>query len=191
LPTANQPMINNRDQEPLLYQQGYSGLLNHEMLTKLFERVPNWGIEKTTYLMCGPEGMMKNVDTLLAAQNIPKEKIFKESFVQGTIDKKEDKKTEVASDEKKIREVTIRYDGHEFKVMVPPNSTILETALDQGIDLPYSCQSGLCTACRGKALSGKVKLDEEEGLSQSEKAEGYVLTCVGHPMTDDVVIEIG
>jgi ring-1,2-phenylacetyl-CoA epoxidase subunit PaaE len=49
----------------------------------------------------------------------------------------------------------------------------------------------LCTACRGKALSGKVKLDEEEGLSQSERKEGYVLTCVGHPLTDDVVIEIG
>ena len=75
--------------------------------------------------------------------------------------------------------------------MVPPNKAILETALDQGIDLPYSCQSGLCTACRGKALSGKVKLDEEEGLSKSERDEGYVLTCVGHPLTDDVVIEIG
>ncbi len=87
--------------------------------------------------------------------------------------------------------MTIRYDGMEHKVTVAPNDTILQSALDQGIDLPYSCQSGLCTACRGKALSGKVKLDEEEGLSQSERAEGYVLTCVGHPLTDDVVIEIG
>lgn len=171
--------------------QGYSGLLNHDMLTKLFERIPDWGLDKTTYLMCGPEGMMKNVDTLLAARNIPKEKTFKESFVQGTIDKDVKKEVATSSDEKKDREVTIRYDGQEFKVIVAPNRTILETALDQGIDLPYSCQSGLCTACRGKALSGKVKLDEEEGLSQSEKAEGYVLTCVGHPMTDNVVIEIG
>ena len=77
------------------------------------------------------------------------------------------------------------------RVMLSHSASILETALDNGIDLPYSCQSGLCTACRGKALSGQVKLDEEEGLSQSERAEGYVLTCVGHPMTDDVVIEIG
>ncbi|MEQ8242219.1 2Fe-2S iron-sulfur cluster-binding protein, partial [Fulvivirga sp.] len=52
-------------------------------------------------------------------------------------------------------------------------------------------QSGLCTACRGKCISGKVKLDEEEGLSESELSEGFVLTCVGHPLTDDVVIEIG
>jgi ring-1,2-phenylacetyl-CoA epoxidase subunit PaaE len=183
-------VIHVLDTAPMNWQ-GYSGLLNQEMLVKLFERIPNWGIEKTTYLMCGPEGMMKNVETLLEAQKISKDKIFKESFVQGTIDKEAKKETVVASDEKKAREVTVRYDGQEFKFVVEPNSTILETALDQGIDLPYSCQSGLCTACRGKTLSGQVKLDEEEGLSKSEREEGYVLTCVGHPMSDDVVIEIG
>ncbi|HEX8038270.1 MAG TPA: ferredoxin--NADP reductase [Chryseosolibacter sp.] len=179
------------DNAPMNWQ-GYSGLLNHEMLTKLFERVPDWGITNTTYLMCGPEGMMNNVDSLLAMRHIPKEKIFKESFVQGTI-AREQKKEEVVvgGEELKTRVVTIRYDGQEYKVTVPPDKGILESALDQGIDLPYSCQSGLCTACRGKALSGKVRLDEEEGLSQSEREEGYVLTCVGHPLTDDVVIEIG
>ncbi len=182
-------VIHVLDTAPMNWQ-GYSGWLNHDMLKKLFERIPDWGIDKTTYLMCGPEGMMKNVESLLAELQIPKEKIFKESFVQGTIDK-EKKEAVAETTEAKDHEVTIRYDGQEFKVVVPPNRTILETALDQGIDLPYSCQSGLCTACRGKALSGKVKLDEEEGLSQSEKDEGYVLTCVGHPLTDDVVIEIG
>lgn len=183
-------VIHILDNAPMNWQ-GYSGLLNHDMLTKLFERIPDWGIDKTTYLMCGPEGMMKNVDTLLEARKIAKEKIFKESFVQGTIDKDTKKAPAAGVEELKAREVTIRYDGQEYKVMVPPNKAILETALDQGIDLPYSCQSGLCTACRGKALSGKVKLDEEEGLSKSERDEGYVLTCVGHPLTDDVVIEIG
>jgi ring-1,2-phenylacetyl-CoA epoxidase subunit PaaE len=183
-------VIHVLDNAPMNWQ-GYSGLLNHDMLSKLVERIPEWGVDRTTYLMCGPEGMMKNVDTLLAARSISKDKIFKESFVQGTIDKEAKKETETESAELKERVVTIRYDGQEFKVTVPPNKAILETALDQGIDLPYSCQSGLCTACRGKALSGKVKLDEEEGLSQSERAEGYVLTCVGHPLTDDVVIEIG
>jgi ring-1,2-phenylacetyl-CoA epoxidase subunit PaaE len=178
------------DNAPMNWQ-GYSGLLNHDMLVKLFERIPNWGIEKTTYLMCGPEGMMKNVETLLAQQHIPKEKIFKESFVQGTIDKEKKQHAEAEAGELKAREVTIRYDGQEYKIVVEPHRAILETALDQGIDLPYSCQSGLCTACRGKAISGKVKLDEEEGLSQAERNEGYVLTCVGHPLTDDVVIEIG
>lgn len=183
-------VIHILDNAPMNWQ-GYSGLLNPDMLKKLFERIPDWGIEKSTYLMCGPEGMMKNVETLLREHAIPKDKIFKESFVQGTIDKEKKQEETPAVEEAKAREVTIRYDGNEYKIMVEPNRAILETALDMGIDLPFSCQSGLCTACRGKALSGKVKLDEEEGLSQSERDEGYVLTCVGHPMTDDVVIEIG
>lgn len=181
-------VIHILDNAPMNWQ-GYSGLLNHDMLKKLLERIPDWGIDKTTYLMCGPEGMMKNVEVLLAELHIPKDKIHKESFVTGVLDK--EKKETPTTTEFKAREVTIRYDGQEYKVMVPPDRAILETALDQGIDLPFSCQSGLCTACRGRALSGKVKLDEEEGLSQSERDEGYVLTCVGHPMTDDVVIEIG
>jgi len=182
-------VIHILDNAPMNWQ-GYSGLLNHDMLTKLFERIPNWSVDKTTYLMCGPEGMMKNVEDLLANRAIPKEKIFKESFVQGTIDKDSKKETASTSDTK-TREVTIRYDGQEYKVPVPPHKPILETALDAGIDLPYSCQSGLCTACRSKCLSGKIKMDEEDGLSQSERAEGYVLICVGHPLTDDVVIEVG
>ena len=133
---------------------------------------------------------MCSSDLMLTSRGIPADRIMRESFVQGTIDKS--KKTETAAtDAPADHTVTIRYDGQEFQVLVPAGKTILETALTKGIDLPYSCQSGLCTACRGKALSGKVKLDEEDGLSKSELEEGYVLTCVGHPLTDDVVIEIG
>lgn len=180
-------VIHILDDAPMNWQ-GYSGLLNHDMLTSLFERIPDWGAKATTYLMCGPEGMMKNAETLLDEQHIPKDRIFKESFVQGTIDKD----TSVSSsDDLEERVVTVLYDGDEHKVKVAPGKSILESALDDDIDLPYSCQSGLCTACRGKCTSGKVKLDEEEGLSEAELNEGYVLTCVGHPLTDDVVIEIG
>lgn len=181
-------VIHILDEAPMNWQ-GHSGLLNHEMLTRLFERIPDWGIDKTNYLMCGPEGMMNNVQTLLTQQHIPNDKIIKESFVAGIINKPEKKDSKESDIQPRI--VTIRYDGQEHKVKVAPGKTILETALDQNIDLPFSCQAGLCTACRGKCLSGKVKLDEEEGLSPDELNEGYVLTCVGHPMTDDVVIEIG
>lgn len=181
-------VIHILDDAPLNWQ-GHSGLLSHEMLTKLFERIPNWGSDKTVYLMCGPEGMMNNVETLLSLQSISKEQVFKESFVVGTIGK-EEKETAIPS-EGGVQEVTVIYDGEEHKFEVEPGVTILESALDQGIDLPFSCQSGLCTACRGKCVSGEVRLDEEEGLSESELNEGYVLTCVGHPVTNDVVIKIG
>lgn len=137
---------------------------------------------------------MVNVEEALKELQVPKEKVHRESFVAGKTDKVEgaaDPVKAAGDDTPQTREVTIILDGEEHKFTVEPDKTILETALELDIDLPYSCQSGLCTACRGKCISGKVKLDEEEGLSESEIDEGYVLTCVGHPLTDDVVIEIG
>lgn len=179
------------DNAPLNWQ-GPSGLLNPDMLKKILAELPAWNPENTQYLMCGPEGMMNNVENTLKAFGISKDKIFKESFVAGTINKAEAaKQAEEVKEESTAHEVTVIYDGEEYKFVVEPGKTILETALDLDIDLPYSCQSGLCTACRGKRLSGKVKMDEEEGLSEQELEEGYVLTCVGHPLTSDVKIEIG
>jgi len=175
------------DDAPMNWQ-GHSGLLNKEMLTKIFERIPDWGIEKSTYLMCGPEGMMKNVQSLLEERGVPSEKIYKESFVAGTIDK--ELKAEKAGDTS-VREVVIHYEGEEYRISVEPEHTILETALDEGIDLPYSCQAGLCTACRCKKIKGEVRMEEDEGLSEAEKDEGYVLICVGHPDSDDVELEVG
>ncbi len=181
-------VIHILDEAPLEWQ-GPSGLLNHELLTRLFERIPDWGHDKTTYLMCGPEGMMNNVETLLDQMGIPKERIFKESFVAGTI--KKDQEEPAAAGEITTREVTLIFEGEEHVVTVPPDKYILDAGLDAGLDLPFSCQSGLCTACRGKCLSGQVKMDEMEGLSEAEIKAGYVLPCVSHPLTDDVKIEIG
>jgi ring-1,2-phenylacetyl-CoA epoxidase subunit PaaE len=136
---------------------------------------------------------MEEVKHALQIMHVPANRIHWESFVtaapaerHGTVD------TESNTPKKNsAQEVTIIYEGSEYKFNVPADKTILEAALDLDIDLPYSCQSGNCTACRGKCLSGKVHLDEEDGLSEYELKEGYVLTCVGHPVSGDVIIEIG
>lgn len=169
---------------------GYSGFLNESILSAIFDQFPSVPESAISYMMCGPEAMMKNVEQLLTSRGVPSELIRHESFNQSN----SLKKTELDSTDsvrQVSHEVLIKYDGQQYRILVHPDKTILETALANGIDLPYSCQSGLCTACRGKAISGKVKLDEEDGLSKSELEEGYVLTCVGHPLSDDVVIEIG
>ena len=180
-------VIHILDSAPMNWQ-GPSGLLNREMLEKLFERLPDWGIENSKYIMCGPEGMMNNVQTLLEERDIPTDRIFRESFVAGIMNKPAE---EEVGEEIKTQTVTVLYDGEEHVFDVEPDSSILETALDNDIDLPFSCQSGLCTACRCRLVSGKIKMDEDEGLSESEKEQGYVLICVGHPLTGDVKLEVG
>ncbi len=167
---------------------GYEGFIRYDLVQELIHSFPQLGINVTDYFICGPEGMMQQAVEILQKKGIPKEKIHKESFTAST---HSSKSTHSEFSEKVDHQVKIIYDSQEYVFVVPAGKTILDSALSNNIDLPYSCQSGLCTACRGKCISGKVRLDEEEGLSDSELREGYVLTCVGHPLTDDVVIEIG
>lgn len=167
---------------------GHNGFIHYDLVQELIHSFPDLGVSSTDYFICGPEGMMQKAVEILQKIGVPKEKIHKESFAAST---HSSKSTHSEFSEKVDHQVKVIYDSQEYVFVVPAGKTILDSALSNNIDLPYSCQSGLCTACRGKCISGKVRLDEEEGLSDSELREGYVLTCVGHPLTDDVVIEIG
>jgi len=168
---------------------GHTGRLNQSLALKILETLPQ--LPHTEYFICGPDGMMEEMKHALRILQVPAERVHSESFVSA----KEKQEThgeviEEASLTVKDQQVTVVYEGTEYKFKVPASKTILEAALANNIDLPYSCQSGLCTACMGRCRSGKVKLDDEDGLSEAELREGYVLTCVGHPLTADVVIEI-
>jgi len=163
----------------------HEGWLTEAIIKDSLDKLPE--LSETEYFMCGPGPMMDIVETSLDNLGIEKAKVHKESFTSSA----DTKETDTDSGEIVAREVTIIYDDEEHKYTVAPGETILEKGLDEDIDLPFSCQSGLCTACRGKCLSGKVKMNEDEGLSEAEIDEGYVLPCVSQPLTDDVVIEIG
>jgi ring-1,2-phenylacetyl-CoA epoxidase subunit PaaE len=170
----------------------YTGRLNRKMLIDILRDLQLTDYLDTEFYLCGPEGLMDEAREALKILKVSPERIHKESFV--TAKQKEAAEGEVSADSAEPAAghvVTLIYEGSEYQVPVKKGQTILEAGLDQDIDLPYSCQAGLCTACRGKCLSGKVHLDEREGLSDAEMEEGYVLNCVGHPLTDDVVIEIG
>ena len=172
--------------------QAIAGPPTTELLQAEIEKLSRDKSLPISYWICGPEGMMANCLKALENLNIAQEIIHKESFVPGTpASKAGETIAEVGEGSGGAHEVKVIVDGEEYTFTVEAGKSILETALELDIDLPYSCQSGLCTACRGKCISGKVKLDEDEGLSEEELEEGYVLTCVGHPTTDNVVIEIG
>ncbi len=167
---------------------GHSGWLTSAKIKAILDELPQSDLANALFFTCGPAPMMDIVVEGLGNYGIAGEKIKRESFTAG-----ETSPQDVASEEKVGESIPVKIilDGEEHIFGVSPNKSILETGLSLNIDMPYSCQSGLCTACRGKLLSGKVKMDEDDGLTQSEKEEGYVLCCVGHPITNDVVIEIG
>jgi len=173
----------------------HTGRLNRTTLLRILEQRHQFPAPQAEYYFCGPEGLMTESLAALELLNVPASRIKRESFVAAadaaeTADQHGDALAGQDDGLVTARTITIQYEGSEYKLVVPAKQTILDAALDADIDLPYSCQAGLCTACRGKCLSGKVHLDEREGLSDAELAKGYILTCVAHPLTADVVIEI-
>jgi ring-1,2-phenylacetyl-CoA epoxidase subunit PaaE len=174
----------------------HTGRLNRTTILRILEQRHQFPAPQAEYYICGPEGLMTEAQAALELLNVPSSRVRRESFLAAA-DAAEagDAHGDAlagANDGKVVdRTVTVQYEGSDYVFAVPAKQTILDAALDQDIDLPYSCQAGVCTACRGKCLSGKVHLDEREGLSDAELAKGYILTCVAHPLTADVVIEIG
>ena len=172
--------------QPNEYWVGQKGRINQGNATLIFKE---WYLDfkKDLFYVCGPVDMMNEIKKIAELYEIPKERFHIEKFNAPAVFEELDDEKHI---ELKTQKVKVNYDGNSFEFEVHPHQTILEAALEQDIDLPYSCQAGMCTACMGKCTSGKIKMDEEEGLTQKEIKEGFVLTCVSHPLTEDVILEI-
>lgn len=86
-----------------------------------------------------------------------------------------------------MAKVTIQSNGQAFEVK--PSQTVLEAALENGINLPYGCRNGLCGSCKGKVISGKVMHDDYLGttMTDEELAAGNALFCCARPLEDLVI----
>jgi ring-1,2-phenylacetyl-CoA epoxidase subunit PaaE len=66
--------------------------------------------------------------------------------------------------------------------------SLLDAAVRAGMDLPYSCKSGVCATCRAKLLEGQVRMDRSFALEPADREAGFILTCQAHPLTDRLVV---
>ncbi len=168
--------------QPQVGWQGLTGRINKDKLADIFRSLSVPVDKNTNCYICGPNELMDEVKLRLSSLAISEQQIFTESFI--------------ATQPKNkmqgfgVKTVKIILDAKEYQITVPPDKSILEAALDKNIDVPFSCQSGLCTACRGLRKSGEVKTSQQDGLGDEEIALGYVLTCGCYPISDDVVIKI-
>jgi ferredoxin len=80
--------------------------------------------------------------------------------------------------------VEINHQGVQHTIQVPEDETVLEAAVKAGIDLPSSCNAGVCTTCAGQILSGEVDQTEGMGVSPELQQQGYALLCVAYPRSD-------
>ena len=87
-------------------------------------------------------------------------------------------------------QVIVALDGIESTFSLRSSAEpILDAALQQGLEPPYSCAGGACGTCRAKVLLGKAVMDQNHALDDAEIAAGYVLTCQAHPVTEEVRLD--
>lgn len=63
----------------------------------------------------------------------------------------------------------IEFEGAIHEVTCDADTTVLEAAMDAGLELPHSCMSGSCLTCPGKLVSGSV--DQSEGVLEEDQTE--------------------
>ncbi|HEX9826395.1 MAG TPA: ferredoxin--NADP reductase [Flavobacteriaceae bacterium] len=136
------------------------------------------------FYICGPETMIYTVKDVLTEHGIANERIHFELFKAA---KQTDDIIETITSGK--TKVTVMIDDVESTFEMSAKQTVLEAALDEDLDAPYSCQGGICSTCLARLKEGQVKMRQNNILTDSEVAEGLILTCQSHPLTPTIYVD--
>jgi ferredoxin-NADP reductase len=156
--------------------------LNNVMAEQLVRQQAQFNLQQALFYLCGPFEYMRMVRLTLIYMGLPAANIRKENFVLDTVAVSAPK-TNFAP-----HKVRIIFGGETYDISAGENQSILQAALQNNIPLPYSCRAGICSTCSAKCKIGKVVMTENEVLTDTDLAEGWILTCTGYAMGDDVVV---
>lgn len=135
------------------------------------------------FYLCGPEAMINSVSTVLKEHNVADKNIKFELFTTTSTEKV------IAVDGNGHTKVKMMVDGDFAEFEMSQKQTILEAALKQGIDAPYSCQGGICSSCLCRITEGTAEMKKNSILTDSEIAEGLVLSCQAVPTSDTIYVD--
>ncbi len=135
------------------------------------------------FYLCGPEEMINTVSGIL------KEKNLKESAIKFELFTSSSQEHEIKTSLEGHTKITILVDDDEVSFEMSQKQTILDAALKQGIDAPYSCQGGICSSCLARVTSGSAEMTKNSILTDKEIASGLILTCQAHPTSESIYID--
>lgn len=126
--------------------------------------------QNCAYYICGPGTMNTSLRDALLKMQVPAEDIHIEYFKAPERGEREKRKGVRAQAE-------VRLGGRTHSIVVPSDRTLLQAALDAGLDAPYSCEAGICATCKAHLVSGKVDMPSAPALEQKQIDNGEILTC--------------
>ena len=84
--------------------------------------------------------------------------------------------------------VEVDLDGSATSHTWPEATPLLDVLLAGGVEAPYSCREGACSACACRVVEGEVEMLANEVLDEEDLADGWVLACQALPLTGHVKI---
>ena len=156
--------------------------LNNYKVEQLVKQQLQFSADIAEFYICGPFVYMRMITLTLLYMGIEPWQIRKENFVLETVPVGGILRTYPP------RSIRINYMGEWHDIQVGENQSILQAALQNNIQLPYSCRHGICSACVAHCKSGEVEMTKNEVLTDADLAAGRILTCTGHAITDGVEI---
>ena len=159
--------------------------LNTDRVEKLTRQIVQHNLGGAEFYLCGPFPYMRMIRFALVYMGIDPGQIRRENFVLETV--------AVTSSMVSFppRNIRIRFKNELHDLAVGENQSILQAALQNNVALPYSCRNGVCSTCTAKCTSGKIEMVKNDVLTDVDIKDGLILTCTGHPISDDVVIVFG
>jgi 3-ketosteroid 9alpha-monooxygenase subunit B len=136
--------------------------------------------------VCGPAPFMTATRAALSTVEVPRSRIHIERFKSLGANPFEQAVAVPASD--RTSSVTVTLDGTTHQFDWPGDTKLLDLLLARGLDAPYSCREGACSACACRLVAGEVKMLNNDVLDEEDLADGIRLACQSLPVTDEVGI---
>lgn len=166
----------------------FTGRVDGEKCAALFA---NWIDVKSidTAFICGPEPMMLAIVEALKAHGLSDEQIRFELFASGQPGRLKQRVRSASDKQAKSTDATITMDGSTRSFTMDKDQSILDAALENALDAPYSCKAGVCSTCKCKVLEGEVEMIANHALEDYEVERGYILSCQSYPISDRVMVD--
>ncbi|WPH21716.1 1,2-phenylacetyl-CoA epoxidase subunit PaaE [Variovorax paradoxus] len=169
------------------------GVMNREKIGEFLQTVvPAKSIDHA--YICGPFQMNDEAEAALLAAGVPEERIHIERFGVALPSATPTGQVgavvhEALPGDAKQARITIVRDGLQREITFTEGQpSILDAASAAGLEVPFSCTSGVCGTCRAKLVEGEVRMERNFALDKNEVAAGFVLTCQAHPLTERVTL---
>jgi ring-1,2-phenylacetyl-CoA epoxidase subunit PaaE len=166
-----------------------TGRINSAKASELMKSKMDW-LNSDGFYMCGPEQMIVDIKESLQSFGVVDDKINYELFTVPVLMNSENNSVTVDADFDGESMVTVICDDEEveFELNMDGN-TILDAAMNEDLDVPFSCKGAVCCTCKAKVVEGKVTMDANYALSEQEVEDGYVLACQAHPASAKVIVD--